>query len=220
MPGRRRDQAKRDAIVRAASVLFTEGDFHRVLMDEVAVRAGVGKGTLYRYFRTKDDLYLATIFQGWERLREGLEAALQASGPLAERLEGIVEEILAYFWERRAFITLVYRLEHKSAGKEKAHWRRRRESIVRLVEEVLREEAAAAGSLADGDLRLMSELLLGMVRAAILHRRTDDTPGDLARLIVALFLGGFEGAGRLLAGRRARPEGKRGDAKASLSQAG
>ncbi len=41
-------EAKRERILRAATELFAEQDYHRVLMDDVAARAAVGKGTLYR----------------------------------------------------------------------------------------------------------------------------------------------------------------------------
>ena len=64
---------KAGAILQAATELFAEKDFHAVLMEEVALRAGVGKGTLYRYFPTKDKLYVSTIVIGWDRLREELE---------------------------------------------------------------------------------------------------------------------------------------------------
>ena len=73
MTRRERKEHKRVSILRAATDLFVEKDFHHVLMDEVAAGAGVGKGTLYRYFPAKEDLYLAAIFAGWERLHEELQ---------------------------------------------------------------------------------------------------------------------------------------------------
>ena len=59
-PGRQKSDDKREAILAAASIEFAERDFHQVLMDDVSARAGVGKGTLYRYFPTKDELFIAT----------------------------------------------------------------------------------------------------------------------------------------------------------------
>src|SRR5204863_2864875 len=99
------------AIPQVAEEIFTENDFHQVLMEEVALRARVGKGTLYRYFPTKEDLYFAIIFAGWDRLREELEEVLREEGPLEELLEKTTRQILSYFWLRRHFVTLVYRLE-------------------------------------------------------------------------------------------------------------
>ncbi|MGH3055413.1 MAG: helix-turn-helix domain-containing protein, partial [Gaiellaceae bacterium] len=49
----------RQSILHAAAVIFTQHDYHEVLMEDVAQTCGVGKGTLYRYFPSKHELYLA-----------------------------------------------------------------------------------------------------------------------------------------------------------------
>jgi AcrR family transcriptional regulator len=195
MPRRGKKQSTEAAILQAAAELFTEKDFHQVLMEEVALRAQVGKGTLYRYFPAKEDLYLATIFAGWDQLRTELEAVLQLEGTLDETLEKTARQILGYFWQRRLFVTLVYRLEHKPAGKQKNDWQRRRENIVRLIAEVLRRELRG-GTPPAGDTRLLVEIFLGMIRAAILYRGSHDTPEVLARQVVNLFLDGLRGRAR------------------------
>jgi AcrR family transcriptional regulator len=181
---------KHAAILRAAAELFTEKDFHLVLMDEVAERAQVGKGTLYRYFPTKEDLYFATIFDGWDRLREELEAGLQAEGGLKATLEKATCQMLSYFWQRRQFVTLVHRLEHAPNGEEQAEWRSRREGIVQLVEGVL-QRGLGPKALPVGQRRLLTEMFLGMLRSVILYRGGRDTPATLARMVVRLFLDGF-----------------------------
>src|SRR5215470_11509990 len=79
----------RDAILRAAEAIFTRREYHEVQMDDVAVASGVGKGTLYRHFRSKRDLYLAVTFEGIERLHGELEAAARTDEPPARKLERI-----------------------------------------------------------------------------------------------------------------------------------
>ncbi|MBI3304452.1 MAG: TetR/AcrR family transcriptional regulator [Deltaproteobacteria bacterium] len=190
MPRRGKNQSKEASILQAAAELFTEQDFHQVLMEDVAVRAQVGKGTLYRYFPTKEALYFATIFAGWDRLREELEGVVREEEPVGELLEKTARQILTYFWQRRHFATLVYRLEHKASGQEKRDWQRRREGIVRLVEGVVKRGMLSDGLLV-GDVRMLTELFLGMVRAAILYRGSRDTPEALAGFIASLFLEGI-----------------------------
>ncbi|MFM8439647.1 MAG: TetR/AcrR family transcriptional regulator, partial [Candidatus Kapaibacterium sp.] len=51
--------AKRDLLVRAAVTVFSQKGFHAAKMQEIADAAGVGKGTMYEYFDTKDELFLA-----------------------------------------------------------------------------------------------------------------------------------------------------------------
>src|SRR5262245_5393350 len=52
---------KRQRILAAATAVFAERDFHRVQVSEVASRAGVGKGTVYLYFPTKDALHRVAL---------------------------------------------------------------------------------------------------------------------------------------------------------------
>ena len=182
--------AKHTRILQAAVELFTERDFHQVLMDDVAARADVGKGTVYRYFPTKEELYFATIFEGWDRLGKELEAVVQQHGPLRETLEHVTRQVLSYFWHRRQFVTLVHRLENNLEGEEQADWQRRRDSIVRVFADIL-SKGVAAQALSNGQMRLVTEMYLGMLRSIILYRGDHDTPDTMAPLAVQLFLDGL-----------------------------
>ncbi len=56
---------KREAILNAALQLFTERGFHGTAMPLVAEQAGVGAGTIYRYFESKEAL-VNTLYQDWK----------------------------------------------------------------------------------------------------------------------------------------------------------
>ena len=69
---RRRDEQKRRTITATAARLFATQPFHKVRLDAVASAARVGKGTLYVYFRSKEDLYYSIIFEGFAALVDRL----------------------------------------------------------------------------------------------------------------------------------------------------
>ena len=52
----------------AASRVFAARPYHVVCMDDVAEAARVGKGTLYRYFPSKEDLYLGVVAEAFDLL--------------------------------------------------------------------------------------------------------------------------------------------------------
>ncbi|WP_333655728.1 TetR/AcrR family transcriptional regulator, partial [Dissulfurispira sp.] len=55
---------KRDSILGVATELFSKRPYHMVVMDDIARKARVAKGTLYYHFRSKEDLYVALLQDG------------------------------------------------------------------------------------------------------------------------------------------------------------
>ena len=66
-------RARRERILEATMELATEGGFHGVQMRDVAERADVALGTLYRYFPSKIHLLVGSLRQEIDRLRTGVE---------------------------------------------------------------------------------------------------------------------------------------------------
>jgi AcrR family transcriptional regulator len=62
--------AKREAILASAVTLFAQQGYADTEMEAIAVAAGVAKGTLYRYFKNKEELFLAAVDRSFERLTE------------------------------------------------------------------------------------------------------------------------------------------------------
>ena len=79
-------QRNRNRILDSARELIREKGLDAISMDEVAKRAGVGPGTLYRHFATKDELYDAAM-QAWaETVNARADEALASSSNDRERL--------------------------------------------------------------------------------------------------------------------------------------
>src|SRR5271156_2132996 len=66
----------RERILSSASELFGEKGFDHVLTEEVAAHAGVGKGSVYRQFRSKEELYAAAVIDGFAELQREIRSAL------------------------------------------------------------------------------------------------------------------------------------------------
>jgi len=191
----------RERILRAAETIFARHDYHEVQMDVVVAACGFGKGTIYRYFPSKQQLYLAVIFGGVERLRGELEAAVRTEAAPAGKIRQIVHRTLAYFWDRRFFFALIHRSEHKADG-EAREWFRHREALSRVVQDTV-AAAMAAGQARRMDPRIAAEMLLGMMRGVNRYRTKDDRLEDLVDAVVDVFMRGVgTPAGRRLVARR------------------
>jgi AcrR family transcriptional regulator len=88
----------RERILAAATAAFA-ADGLAVPLDEIARRAGVGPGTLYRHFPAKEALWEAVLLDRLQRLADEAEALLSASDPGAsdpgEALLGFIDRLVA-----------------------------------------------------------------------------------------------------------------------------
>ena len=62
----------------AAAELLVRWGYQRVTIDEVARHAGIGKGTVYLHFRTKDALFLTVLLRAQRRLSAGWRDRMEA----------------------------------------------------------------------------------------------------------------------------------------------
>lgn len=194
MRGRKKSDETRQAIVNCAAEVFARHDFHEVLTDDIAHRLGIGKGTIYRYFRSKEELYLAAIGDGLSGLRAAVERAIEDNVELRATVEAVAGTLISYFWRRRDFFVLLHRLEAKLSDEERADWQQSRDEVVAMVARRL-DQAAAAGRIHRVDARLAVEALFGMIRGVCVYRAENDRPADITRLVTDIFLRGLgEGA--------------------------
>jgi AcrR family transcriptional regulator len=200
MRGRKKSQKTRMAIVQCAAEIFSKREFHEVLTDDIAQRLGIGKGTLYRYFKSKEELYLAAIAEGLNGLYAAVTAVLRQDGAFETTIEAVVGTVITYFWRQRDFLILVHRIEPKLRPQERADWQTRRNEMFNMVRHVL-DRATAREEISAPDTRLAVEILFGMIRAACLYRSETDRPEELTRQVTSIFLRGLTGEARAPADR-------------------
>jgi len=108
--------AKKDAILRAATDVFAERGFFNAQVADVAHAAGVAAGTVYLYFRSKDDL-LVSIFERTMRecLTQGRASAAATRDP-RERLRRFAQLHLAHLGRDRN-LAVVFQVELRQSTK-------------------------------------------------------------------------------------------------------
>lgn len=89
-PRRRNPQATRDRLVRAALELFTTQGYHASTTPQIAAKAGVAEGTIYRHFESKEHL-LNELFRAAVRLLVSFVEQAPSAAPCRDRLRGIAE---------------------------------------------------------------------------------------------------------------------------------
>lgn len=92
---KRKTKDKRKAVLDAAMIVFSRNGFHETHVDEIAELAGVAKGTVYRYFKSKEDILKEIIKANNELLTDELMRIFNKDGHILE----LIKEAIAYYVE-------------------------------------------------------------------------------------------------------------------------
>ena len=184
---------KRAEIMQAAERLFTSRRFHEITLDEVAREAGVGKGTIYRCFQDKDDLFFQTATRGFDELCELMEREVHPDAPFPEQLLGVCRQIGQFFEHRHRLLRMMQAEEGRalwSRGTIREKWLARRAKLAAAVAGILAKGVAEAQIRPDLPPDVLAGYLLGMLRTRA-HDLTEAEPGyQSMEWVVELFCRG------------------------------
>src|SRR5260370_4920918 len=105
------DPKRGQQILDAAAQLFAKHRYHEVRMHDSAAHAGVAKGTVYRYYRDKEDLYLALTIHGIHRLYEESHGQIVNPGDPDRKLRDFITRIVRFYEQYPYFLELIQRIE-------------------------------------------------------------------------------------------------------------
>ncbi len=174
---------KRGQILAAAASLFATRPFHKVLLQEVAVEAGVGKGTLYTYFANKDALYLAVLYASFEKLVDCLKRSMEAdeaSNP-RDTLDTVVHCFVDFGVQNPQMFVLLRSGPISEAAF--VQWRVKIGELSDLIESIIRR-GIRQGEMCDPHPELTARFVPGLVRAALIDGVAEHEPEVLSQHIL------------------------------------
>ena len=92
MAPRHIDKAEKTGhIARTALALFSEKGYRATSVGQIAHAAGIGKGTVYDYFKTKEDIFIAAVMEWLAQFEDHLIARLDGLEDPIERLKAVAQ---------------------------------------------------------------------------------------------------------------------------------
>jgi AcrR family transcriptional regulator len=192
-------EQKRTHIIRAASRVFAKKGFSGTVMADIASEAGIGKGTLYEYFDSKESLFFA-VFE-WlagetEAAAKVRVAALQ--GPASERLAALSGSVMQSWFDMKDLFTLVMEFWAASASSQmrqrfKGYFREAYQDFRAIVAALIQEGIQHGEFRQDVDPDAIAAALVGTWDALLLQAWFDDTFDALttAKKYVAVLIRGL-----------------------------
>jgi AcrR family transcriptional regulator len=177
------NEKKRLKILAAAAELFAAHPFHKVLLSDVAESAGVGKGTLYIYFKNKDDLYLSVLYSGFAQLVERMQGRLDQDqiGPM-DNLEAAIREIVQFAYQNPHMFELMRTVPWRDVI-DNAKWSSKRYEFKGLIESIIRR-GIASGEFIDPHPELTARFIPGLVRSVLMEGPPNIDPQTLTEHIL------------------------------------
>ena len=109
LPRRERErQTQRQEMLSAALDLFSKKGYGNVSMQEIAEKSEFAIGTLYKFFKNKEDLYRALVCEQAVKFHNGIMEAIAASDDEVEKLRSFVKAKGEVFRENAAMIRLYF----------------------------------------------------------------------------------------------------------------
>jgi len=99
--------ARREEILETATLLFAEQGFSDAVTQALADRLGVGKGTVYRHFPSKRDLFQAAADRVMGKMQERIDASIEGIEDGLEKIARGITTYLAFFAEHPSYVELL-----------------------------------------------------------------------------------------------------------------
>lgn len=155
-------ERRREEILEAAARLFAQRGYSQTDTQAVADALGVSKGTLYRYFASKEELFLAAADRAMHRLREAVEAATGAGDDPLEVMQQAITAYLRFFEENSAYVELLIQERAQFKDRKKPTYFEHREKNIGRWREMF-ARLIAAGRVRDVPVERITGVISNLV---------------------------------------------------------
>src|ERR1039457_3151807 len=170
---------RRTAIVDAARSVFARKGFERGIMDEIAKEAGIAKGTIYLYFRSKEEIYRAVLHHDMQLLKKSTLERIDAAKNLKDKIRVFTLTRLESAEARKEFFQIMD-TEYGSLSFQRRQYRDwLREPVLRLASAI--EDGSRRGEIRRVPSEKVAWIIADMTRGTIQRRllgQSDTLPSE------------------------------------------
>ena len=182
----KRDRPKYKQIVDAAVIVIAENGYHQAQVSKIAKEAGVADGTIYLYFKNKEDILISVFREKMAIFVNNVEVILKQDIDTSEKLFRLIDSHFRILHEDR-HLAIVTQLELRQSNKE---LRLRINEVLKeyltLLDAILKE-GIVNGALEEGlDIRLARQMVFGTIDETITSWVMNDQKYDLMKLSPAV----------------------------------
>jgi AcrR family transcriptional regulator len=195
--------ARQEEILETATELFAEHGFSDAVTQALADRLGVGKGTIYRHFPSKRELFLAAADRVMRKMQEQVNINIAGIDDGFERIQRAIATFLGFFADHPAFVELLIQERAYFKDRKRPTYFEHREINVQRWRQLYRE-MIAQGRIRDMPVEqitnVLSNVMYGIMVTNLFNGTTTPPDVQAKEILDIVFLGILSDAER--SGRR------------------
>lgn len=186
---------KYQTILDSAGAVFAEHGFYKATISQIAAKAGVADGTLYLYFKNKDDILYQYISYKTEIVFEKMRAAVEKGKNAEEKLRLLIRCHLEEF-QRDKHMAVIFQSEARYLRDIQSQIKDISKMYLDLLSDIIEQGQIEGAMRQDLFVGLVKRFILGAVEGVISTWVTADGRYDLVSMadpLVDLYLTGVRG---------------------------
>lgn len=178
----KKDKPKYRMIIDAAVTVIAENGYHQAQVSKIAKQAGVADGTIYLYFKNKEDILISVFEEKMSLFTEKLMEILETEIPASDKLKFMIENHFDVLSADR-HLSIVTQLELRQSNHD---LRMKINGVLKeyliLLDVILKEGMESGEFDQDMDIRLARQMVFGTMDETITTWVMNDHKYDLVRL--------------------------------------
>ena len=178
----KRDKPKYKQIVDAAVIVIAENGYHRAQVSKIAKEAGVADGTIYLYFKNKEDILISVFQEKMAIFVENVEEIIERGNICFGKLVKMIENHFRVLNEDR-HLAIVTQLELRQSNKElRIRINEVLKEYLALLDAILKEGIENGNSMIASISALARQMVFGTIDETITSWVMNDQKYDLMKL--------------------------------------
>lgn len=156
---------KKDLIIEAAIQVFSRKGYHNTKMEEIAIAAGIGKGTIYEYFASKLQLLQDILEQSFHEYDSSTKANINNSLTIQQKIRTLVEGHFRFCQENKDLTRILF-FDTEIIDNELRDWVWQKRKLKEEHMQALFTKAIASGDIrGDLDPKMLTVIISGILGA-------------------------------------------------------
>ena len=159
-------ERREEQIYKAALKVFSKDGYYKADMDLIAQKAKIGKGTVYRYFESKKNLFISLVEWGLNQLKDEILTSIEGIDDVIERINTALEVYFNFYKNHKGFYRILIYEKYNFMDEIARKFKEKYFAHLHIIENVF-HQGIQKGVFKNIDTRSTAIALIGMTDALL-----------------------------------------------------